>query len=117
MKRILIIVPLLSACQPVQSGVPSGPASLQIVPPSYYSRTLRLMPTQREYTISQEKVRQYPHSVGEPTKLIEQQPSEQSEQLQDAARRLDEMNEQLQKLRRSITKPSLTNKEILDRRD
>lgn len=105
----------LAACQPAGSQPPfpppPGPASLQLVPPSFYSRTLRPGPARGQVqNVPQERAqppsRERPPVVGQPIPLDPEPTSELMQELEDAKRTLEDMNRHLQQLRRSITRPA-----------
>lgn len=94
----------LGACQAPEPA--AGPASLQIVPPSYYSPNIgpRPGPPRRQHAPI---VAPPPAAAVEPARAPSlPEPGQLAEQLREASRRLDAMNRQLQALRRSITRPA-----------
>ena len=92
---------VLASCAPPPAPS-SGPVSLGIVPPGYYSAR----PPQRQPIAPQRH-----HAPVQGAARNEREPQtskvqEQGEQIEEINRRLDDMNRRLQQLRRSISRPA-----------
>lgn len=119
MLRILLSGLVLSSCQAYQPVAvpPSGrPASLQIVPPWYYSYSYTtgggVRPSRGPLPAAPPRAAQERPELpsrpveAAPTPPLPQEDPGHSDLLGEANRRLESLNDQLQRLRRSVTRPA-----------
>lgn len=115
MKLFIITAIVLAGCAgppAAETAPPHGPASLRIVPPSYYSvRPGPRRPLPRQAPIEPTRVQgrqgePMPSRDEPPPAQPDPQAAEMAAALEAANRRLDLLNSQLQRLRRSITRPA-----------
>ena len=97
---------VLASCVPPPAPS-SGPASLGIVPPAYYSAR----PPQRQPIAPQRHHAPVQGAARNERETAPQTPEpkvqpEQGEQIEEINQRLDAMNRRLQQLRRSISRPA-----------